>query len=91
MIGQLRGLLQAGDIIIDGGNSEYKDSSRREKECRDIGLLYVGSGVSGGEQGAREGPSLMPGGNHLAWPHIAPIFHVSLSVVIIIFFFLSST
>ncbi|XP_073973645.1 phosphogluconate dehydrogenase isoform X1 [Rhodnius prolixus] len=75
MIGQLRGLLQAGDIIIDGGNSEYKDSSRREKECRDIGLLYVGSGVSGGEQGAREGPSLMPGGNHLAWPHIAPIFH----------------
>ncbi|KAK9501100.1 hypothetical protein O3M35_002212 [Rhynocoris fuscipes] len=74
-IKQLVTVLEPGDIIIDGGNSEYKDTSRREKECRDIGLLYVGSGVSGGEEGARNGPSLMPGGNEQAWQHIAPIFH----------------
>lgn len=60
-------LLEAGDIIIDGGNSEYKDTSRRCKSLAEKGLLFVGSGVSGGEEGARYGPSLMPGGHKEAW------------------------
>ena len=55
-------LLESGDIIIDGGNSEYKDTNRRCKDLKAKGLFYVGSGVSGGEEGARHGPSLMPGG-----------------------------
>ncbi|KAM9350890.1 6-phosphogluconate dehydrogenase, decarboxylating [Symphorus nematophorus] len=67
-------LLDAGDIIIDGGNSEYKDTTRRCKFMKEKGLLYVGSGVSGGEDGARYGPSLMPGGHKEAWPHIKEIF-----------------
>ncbi|KAF6198451.1 hypothetical protein GE061_008199 [Apolygus lucorum] len=74
MIQQLVPLLDRGDILIDGGNSEYKDSERRMKECAARGLLFVGSGVSGGEEGARRGPSLMPGGEPKAWPHLAPIF-----------------
>lgn len=60
-------LLSKGDIIIDGGNSEYTDSNRRTKDLSDKGILFVGSGVSGGEEGARYGPSLMPGGNEKAW------------------------
>ena len=60
-------MLEAGDIIIDGGNSEYKDTSRRCKSLAEKGLLFVGSGVSGGEEGARYGPSLMPGGHAEAW------------------------
>ncbi|CAH1772589.1 unnamed protein product [Owenia fusiformis] len=67
-------LLQPGDIIIDGGNSEYRDSNRRSKELKNQGILFVGSGVSGGEDGARYGPSLMPGGSEEAWPHIKDIF-----------------
>lgn len=67
-------LLSAGDIIIDGGNSEYQDTARRVEECKKHKLLFVGSGVSGGEEGARYGPSLMPGGNPEAWPHIKDIF-----------------
>nr|XP_006127194.1 6-phosphogluconate dehydrogenase, decarboxylating [Pelodiscus sinensis] len=67
-------LLEAGDIIIDGGNSEYRDTTRRCKELREKGILFVGSGVSGGEEGARNGPSLMPGGDKEAWPHIKEIF-----------------
>jgi len=67
-------LLEKGDIIIDGGNSEYQDTVRRVKELEDKGILYVGSGVSGGEEGARYGPSLMPGGNPGAWGAIKPIF-----------------
>ncbi|KAM7139290.1 6-phosphogluconate dehydrogenase, decarboxylating isoform 3-T3 [Macrochelys suwanniensis] len=67
-------LLEAGDIIIDGGNSEYRDTTRRCKELREKGILFVGSGVSGGEEGARYGPSLMPGGDKEAWPHIKKIF-----------------
>uniref|UniRef100_A0A0A9YAC6 6-phosphogluconate dehydrogenase, decarboxylating n=1 Tax=Lygus hesperus TaxID=30085 RepID=A0A0A9YAC6_LYGHE len=74
MIQQLVPLLDRGDILIDGGNSEYQDSERRMKECAARGLLFVGSGVSGGEEGARRGPSLMPGGEPKAWPHLAPIF-----------------
>jgi len=67
-------LLSKGDIIIDGGNSEHQDTTRRCKELEKKGLLYVGSGVSGGEEGARYGPSLMPGGHTQAWPHIKDIF-----------------
>uniref|UniRef100_A0A8C8S3T4 6-phosphogluconate dehydrogenase, decarboxylating n=1 Tax=Pelusios castaneus TaxID=367368 RepID=A0A8C8S3T4_9SAUR len=67
-------LLEAGDIIIDGGNSEYRDTTRRCKELQEKGILFVGSGVSGGEDGARYGPSLMPGGDKEAWPHIKKIF-----------------
>lgn len=66
-IEQLVPLLEKGDIIIDGGNSEYTDTQRRCKEMREKGLLFVGSGVSGGEEGARYGPSLMPGGHAEAW------------------------
>jgi len=73
-IDKLVPLLEEGDIIIDGGNSEYQDTSRRVKDLAAKGILYVGSGVSGGEEGARNGPSLMPGGNPEAWPHIKPIF-----------------
>jgi len=67
-------LLEKGDIIIDGGNSEYQDTRRRTADLEKRGILYVGSGVSGGEEGARYGPSLMPGGNPAAWPSIQPIF-----------------
>jgi 6-phosphogluconate dehydrogenase len=67
-------LLEKGDIIIDGGNSFYEDTVRRYNSCKAKGILFVGSGVSGGEEGARHGPSLMPGGNPDAWPHIKAIF-----------------
>jgi len=67
-------LLEKGDIIIDGGNSYYEDTVRRYQACKEKGILFVGSGVSGGEEGARHGPSLMPGGNPEAWPHIKAIF-----------------
>ena len=67
-------LLAPGDIIIDGGNSNYEDTMRRTAYVESKGLLFVGSGVSGGEEGARHGPSLMPGGSPAAWPHIRPIF-----------------
>lgn len=73
-IQQLLPLLEKGDIIIDGGNSEYTDSQRRSKYLAEKGILFVGSGVSGGEEGARYGPSLMPGGNPQAWPAIKGIF-----------------
>ncbi|XP_044266916.1 6-phosphogluconate dehydrogenase, decarboxylating isoform X1 [Tribolium madens] len=73
-IDQLVPHLQKGDIIIDGGNSEYQDSERRCKDLRAKGIRFVGAGVSGGEDGARYGPSLMPGGNKEAWPYIKDIF-----------------
>jgi 6-phosphogluconate dehydrogenase len=76
-IGQLAPHLDKGDIIIDGGNSHYPDSIRRTKELEEKGLLFVGSGVSGGEEGARHGPSLMPGGSSAAWPIIKPIFQAA--------------
>lgn len=72
--------MEAGDIIIDGGNSEYQDTTRRTKDLDAKGILFVGSGVSGGEDGARYGPSLMPGGNPKAWPYIKDIFQVLLFV-----------
>jgi 6-phosphogluconate dehydrogenase len=73
-INNLVPLLQPGDIIIDGGNSFYEDTVRRYQELKEKGILFVGSGVSGGEEGARHGPSLMPGGAPEAWPHIKAIF-----------------
>ena len=66
--------LEAGDIIIDGGNSNYNDTIRRTAYVESKGLLYIGTGVSGGEEGARHGPSIMPGGSPAAWPHVKPIF-----------------
>jgi len=66
--------LEEGDIIIDGGNSNYHDTIRRTETVESKGLLYIGTGVSGGEEGARHGPSIMPGGSPEAWPHVKPIF-----------------
>ncbi|KAG7192334.1 6-phosphogluconate dehydrogenase, decarboxylating [Scheffersomyces spartinae] len=74
LIDQLVPHLEKGDIIIDGGNSHFPDTNRRYDELTKKGLLFVGSGVSGGEEGARYGPSLMPGGSAEAWPHIKEIF-----------------
>lgn len=73
-IEQLLPLLQPGDIIIDGGNSAYRDSQRRHTYLREKGLWFIGTGVSGGEEGARYGPSIMPGGAPEAWPHVKDIF-----------------
>lgn len=73
-IEQLLPHLEAGDIIIDGGNSLFEDTNRRQKYVESKGLLYIGTGVSGGEEGARFGPSIMPGGSPAAWPHVKEIF-----------------
>ena len=73
-IEQLLPHLEPGDIIIDGGNSLFDDTARRVRYVESKGLLYIGSGVSGGEEGARFGPSIMPGGSAAAWPHVKPIF-----------------
>jgi 6-phosphogluconate dehydrogenase len=67
-------LLEPGDILIDGGNSLFEDTARRVKYVESKGLLYIGTGVSGGEEGARHGPSIMPGGSPAAWQHVQPIF-----------------
>jgi len=74
MIASLVPHLEKGDIIIDGGNSHYPDSNRRTKTLADKGILFIGTGVSGGEEGARRGPSIMPGGNPAAWPYVKEIF-----------------
>jgi 6-phosphogluconate dehydrogenase len=66
--------LEPGDIIIDGGNSHFPDTIRRTRYVEEKGLLYIGTGVSGGEEGALSGPSMMPGGSPAAWPHVKPIF-----------------
>ena len=73
-IDQLVSLLDEGDIIIDGGNSNFPDTSRRVSALKEKGILFIGTGVSGGEEGARKGPSIMPGGNSAAWPFVKPIF-----------------
>jgi 6-phosphogluconate dehydrogenase len=67
-------LLSPGDILIDGGNTYYADTERRTKYVEEKGLLFCGTGVSGGEEGALLGPSMMPGGSEAAWPHVKPIF-----------------
>ncbi|NLB25576.1 MAG: NADP-dependent phosphogluconate dehydrogenase, partial [Bacteroidales bacterium] len=66
--------LEPGDIIIDGGNSHFPDTIRRTKYVEEKGFLYIGTGVSGGEEGALLGPSMMPGGSPDAWPHVKEIF-----------------
>ncbi len=73
VIGQLIPLLDAGDIVIDGGNSNFEDTRRRARELADQGFLFLGTGVSGGEEGARTGPSIMPGGPREAWNAVRPI------------------
>jgi 6-phosphogluconate dehydrogenase len=73
MIEKLIPLLEEGDIIIDGGNSNFKDTIRRTKYIESKGLLFIGTGVSGGEEGALKGPSIMPGGSIAAWEHVKPI------------------
>ncbi|WP_158789575.1 decarboxylating NADP(+)-dependent phosphogluconate dehydrogenase [Granulicella sp. L46] len=73
-IEQILPFLDKGDIIIDGGNSLFTDSNRRTKDLAAKGILFIGTGVSGGEEGARFGPSIMPGGNAAAWPHVKEIF-----------------
>ncbi|HSK69474.1 MAG TPA: decarboxylating NADP(+)-dependent phosphogluconate dehydrogenase [Candidatus Limnocylindria bacterium] len=73
MIEQLLPYLEPGDIVIDGGNSHFPDTARRVKYLEEKGLLYIGTGVSGGEEGALKGPSIMPGGSPAAWPHVKPI------------------
>jgi len=72
-IGELVPHLESGDIIIDGGNSLFTDTERRVKSLGEKGILFVGTGVSGGEEGARHGPSIMPGGDPKAWPHVKDI------------------
>ena len=74
VIDELVPLLDQGDILIDGGNSNFEDTVRRTRDLADKGLLYIGTGVSGGEEGALKGPSIMPGGNEAAWPHLKEIF-----------------
>ena len=64
---------EPGDIIIDGGNSHYPDTNRRTKYLAEKGIRYIGTGVSGGEEGARYGPSIMPGGNEEAWPYVKDV------------------
>ena len=72
-IKQLVPLLESGDIIIDGGNSYFEDTVRRNRELGGMGLRFIGTGISGGEEGARYGPSIMPGGDPVAWPHVKDI------------------
>ena len=67
-------LLEGGDIIVDGGNSLFTDTNQRTARLAEKGILYIGTGVSGGEEGARHGPSIMPGGNKAAWQRVKPIF-----------------
>jgi 6-phosphogluconate dehydrogenase len=73
-IDKLIPLLSAGDIIVDGGNSLFTDTNRRTAALKEKNIRYIGTGVSGGEEGARHGPSIMPGGNKEAWPYVKPIF-----------------
>jgi 6-phosphogluconate dehydrogenase len=74
VIDELTPLLEPGDILIDGGNTYFPDTNRRTRALKEKGLLFVGTGVSGGEEGALRGPSIMPGGNPEAWPAVKPIF-----------------
>ncbi len=74
LIAALTPLIDPGDVLIDGGNSQYTDTVRRTREVEAKGLLYIGTGVSGGEEGARRGPSIMPGGSRAAWPLVRDIF-----------------
>ena len=81
VIEQLFPLLEKGDIIIDGGNSLWTDTQRREKALKELGIHYVGTGVSGGEEGALKGPSIMPGGSEESWKFVGPIFRKISAIV----------
>ena len=81
VIDQLVPLLEKGDIIIDGGNSLWTDTQRREKALKELGIHYVGTGVSGGEEGALKGPSIMPGGSEESWKFVGPIFRKISAIV----------
>ena len=81
LIDQLLPHLEAGDILIDGGNSHFPDTIRRTQYVESKGLLYVGCGVSGGEEGALNGPSMMPGGSPAAWEAVKPIFQAICAMV----------
>jgi 6-phosphogluconate dehydrogenase len=74
VIEEVAPLLEPGDLLIDGGNTHYPDTTRRTRALKERGLLYIGTGVSGGEEGALKGPSIMPGGDPAAWPLVKPIF-----------------
>ena len=74
LIESLLPYLEEGDILIDGGNSHFPDTARRTAYVESKGFLYIGTGVSGGEEGALKGPSMMPGGSPAAWPYVKPIF-----------------
>jgi 6-phosphogluconate dehydrogenase len=74
LIQELLPFLEKGDIVIDGGNSHFTDTERRQKELKGKGISFLGVGISGGEEGARHGPSIMPGGDEAAWPLVEPIF-----------------
>src|SRR5438309_778 len=74
VIEEVAPFLEPGDILIDGGNTHYPDTTRRTKALKEKGLLFIGTGVSGGEEGALKGPSIMPGGDSAAWTHVKPIF-----------------
>ncbi len=74
VIAEVAPLLEPGDILIDGGNTHFPDTTRRMRQLKEKGILYVGTGVSGGEEGALKGPSIMPGGDPAAWPAVKPIF-----------------
>ncbi|MCQ2404296.1 MAG: decarboxylating NADP(+)-dependent phosphogluconate dehydrogenase [Lentisphaeria bacterium] len=82
MIEQLLPVLEEGDIIIDGGNSFYQDTIRRTNDLAAKGIRYIGTGVSGGEEGALKGPSIMPGGNPEAWPYVKPVFQAIAAKVV---------
>lgn len=82
MIEQLLPVLEEGDIIIDGGNSFYQDTIRRTNDLAAKGIRFIGTGVSGGEEGALKGPSIMPGGNPEAWPYVKPVFQAIAAKVV---------
>jgi 6-phosphogluconate dehydrogenase len=73
VLNQLKPLLEKGDIVIDGGNTHFEETRRREEDLRKLGVNFVGMGVSGGEEGARRGPALMPGGDESAWKRLQPV------------------
>ena len=77
VIADIKPYLEPGDILIDGGNSFFEDTARRTVELKQEGLLYLGAGVSGGEEGALWGPSIMPGGEFTAWEAVQPIFEAA--------------
>ena len=74
LIEQLLPLLSEGDILVDGGNSLFTDTEQRVESLREKGIHFIGTGISGGEEGARHGPSIMPGGARVAWPVVKPVF-----------------